>query len=291
MDNVFITQVVLPAALFTIMLGVGLSLSVRDFSAVLGRPVASGLGIGMQLLLLPVLGFVVATVMELPPVLAVGLMILTFAPGGATSNLITFLARGDTALSVSMTAVVSVIAPFTLPLLTVLCIEHWLGQTADMAFPVLPTIMKLVTMTIVPIAIGVAFHEKFPAQAAKLQRPVKVLSVLFLLLVVIGITRANWARLPELLASVGPALILLITLAFLAAFIIAHFARLDERQAMTLGIEVGIQNAGIALLVAGTILQNAEMAAVALAYGILMNVPAALLIVYRNLNPRVAAAT
>lgn len=291
MENVFITQVVLPAALFTIMLGVGLSLSVRDFGEVLRRPVASGLGISMQLLLLPILGFVVVTVMELPPVLAVGLMILTFAPGGATSNLITFLARGDTALSVSMTAIVSLIAPFTLPVLTVLCIEYWLGHRAEMVFPVLPTIMKLVTMTIVPITLGVLFHEKFPAWTSKLQKPVKVLSVLFLLLVVIGITRANWASLPELLASVGPALILLIALAFIAAFIIAHFARLSEKQAMTLGIEVGIQNAGIALLVAGTILQNAEMAAVALAYGILMNVPAGMLIVYRNLNPRFAVAS
>lgn len=284
MESSAMTQVILPVALFTIMLGVGLSLSVADFRQVMRHPGVTALGVSMQLVLLPVLGFTVVTVLDLPPVLAVGLMILTFAPGGATSNMITFLARGDTALSVSMTAIVSVIAPFTLPLLTLTALQHWFGTGAFSGFPVLPTMAKLLLMTVVPVAVGVWLHHRFPILCLRLQKPVKALSMLFLLLVVLGIVKANGEQLPELVGVVGPAVLLLIVLASGASFGIAHQCGVGHQQALTLGIEVGIQNAGTALLVTGTVLQNAEMSAAALTYGVLMNLPAFALIFYRNLR-------
>lgn len=284
MENSAMTQVILPITLFTIMLGVGLSLSVADFKQVFKQPGVTALGVGMQLLLLPLLGFMVVTALDLPPVLAVGLMILTFAPGGATSNMITLLARGDTALSVSMTAIVSFIAPFTLPLMTLWALQHWIGEAEFSGFPVLPTMMKLLVMTIVPVAIGVFLHHRFTAFCQRLQKPVKVLSMLFLLLVVIGIVKANWERLPELIAILGPAVLLLIALAFGAGFGVARQCGVKYKQALTLGIEVGIQNAGTALLVTGAVLQNAEMSAAALTYGVLMNLPAFVLIFYRNVR-------
>lgn len=282
MENSLMTQVVLPAALFTIMLGVGMSLSIRDFRRVWSRPGVTLLGLSMQLLLLPVLGFTVVTLFSLPPALAVGLMILTFAPGGATSNMITYLSRGDTALSVSMTACVSLIAPFTLPWLTMWSLQHWMGSAQAFEFPIHHTTLKLVVITIVPVAVGVAMQHALPGICRRLQKPVKLLSMLFLVAVVMGIVKANWDKLPELVLQLGPAVLLLITLAFAAGYIVARQCRLEATQSLTLAIEVGIQNAGTALLVTGMVLQNAEMSASALTYGILMNIPAFALIFYRN---------
>lgn len=290
MESSLMTQVVLPAALFTIMLGVGLSLSIADFRQVFKRPGMTVLGITMQLLLLPVLGFIVVSLLELPPALAVGLMILTFAPGGATSNMITYLARGDTALSVSMTAIVSMIAPFTLPFLTLLSLQYWMGETEFSGFPVLATMIKLVVMTIIPVVIGVFLHHRFPAFCLRLQTGVKTLSMIFLLMVVVGIVKANWNQLPELIGVLGPAVFLLISLAFGLGYGIAKQLGVQSQQALTLGIEVGVQNAGTALLVTGAVLQNAEMSASALTYGVLMNVPAFVLIFYRNLRARTVTA-
>ncbi len=290
MENSLLTQVVLPAALFTIMLGVGMSLSLADFRRILARPSVTLLGVTMQFLLLPLLGYLVVTLLGLSPVLAVGLLILTFAPGGATSNMITWLARGDVALSVSMTALVSVLAPFTLPLLTYWALQHWLGATQAIEFPVLTTMIKLVVMTIVPVVLGVTLHHWAPGLCHRLQKPVKLLSMLFLVVVVVGITKANWARLPDLALQLGPAVAMLITLAFGAGYGFARKARLGTEQSITLGVEVGIQNAGTALLVTGTVLQNAEMSAAALTYGILMNIPAFMLIFWRNRRKHAALA-
>lgn len=289
MENSVVTQVVLPAALFVIMLGVGMTLSLHDFRRIWAQKRIVTLGVAMQLLLLPVLGFIVVTLFRLPAELAVGLMILTFAPGGATSNMITYLARGDTALSVSMTACVSMIAPFTLPVLTAVALVHWFGQSQALAFPVLETIAKLVVMTIFPAALGVALHHRWPHFCTRLQTPVKWLSMLFLLVVVVGIVKANWQRLPELALLVGPAVLTLIALAFALGYGISRALRCDSTRALTLGIEVGIQNAGTALLVTGAVLQNAEMSASALSYGILMNIPAFALIIYRNRRASVSA--
>ncbi|MGB0467690.1 MAG: bile acid:sodium symporter family protein [Pontibacterium sp.] len=282
MENSLMTQWILPAALFSIMLGVGMSLRVADFKRVLSSPGVVVMGVSMQLLLLPLLGFVVVNLLALPPALAIGLMILTFSPGGATSNMITYLARGDTALSVCMTATVSLIAPFTLPWLTLWALTHWQGEAQAINFPVYTTTLKLVVMTVVPVVLGVAIQHWHSAFCARLQKPVKMLSMVFLLLVVVGIAKANWVRLPELVMQLGPAVMLLIGLAFTVGFGLARKLRLDKTQSLTLAIEVGIQNAGTALLVTGMVLQNAEMSATALTYGILMNLPAFALIFYRN---------
>lgn len=290
MENSVVTQVVLPAALFVIMLGVGLTLSLEDFRRIWSQKRVVALGVSLQLVLLPLLGFLVVTLFQLPAGLAVGLMILTFAPGGATSNMITYLARGDTALSVSMTATVSLIAPFSLPLLAALALEHWFGQSQALAFPVVQTMGKLVVMTIIPVLLGVFLHHKLPMLCKRLQAPVKWLSMLFLLVVVAGIVKANWQRLPELTLQVGPAVLTLITLAFALGYLISRQLRCDTTRALTLGIEVGIQNAGTALLVTGTVLHNAEMSASALAYGILMNIPVFVLIIYRNWRTESTAA-
>lgn len=282
MASGMIPQIVLPMALFMIMLGVGMSMRFNEFSAIWHQPRAVLSGLLAQLLLLPALGWLVVSLLKLPPELAVGIMILTFAPGGATSNMITLLARGDTALSVSLTAISGLITPFTLPVLTGLALAYWMGDKAAISFPVLETIMKLLLVALVPAVIGAMINHRWPSLCKRLEKFVKVLACLFLIFVVTAIVGSNWEKMPELITVLGPAVLLLVTLAMTTGFMIARKLTLKMKQSVTLGVEVGIQNAAIALMVTGGILHNPEMSASALIYGVLMNIPAFLLIVYRN---------
>jgi BASS family bile acid:Na+ symporter len=222
------------------------------------------------------------TALELPPLLAVGLMVLTFAPGGATSNMLTLLSRGDTALSVSLTAISSLITPFSLPLLTLMALSHWQGDAVLPDFPVLESVMKLVLVTLLPVLLGMLVSGRSPGFSHRVKGPVKILSLAFMVVVVTGIVAANWGRLPALVAIVGPAALLLALLAMGSGYLLARLMRLQASQQVTLSIEMGIQNAGTALLVTGGLLQSAEMSASALIYGVLMQLPALLLVGWRN---------
>lgn len=282
MQTSFMTQWILPMALFVIMLGVGMTLRADDFRRVLRAHGAVLTGLLAQLLLLPCLGLLLVSLLQLPPLLAVGLMVLTFAPGGATSNMLTLLSRGDTALSVSLTAITSLITPFSLPLLTLLALNHWQGELVLPEFPVLESVLKLLLITLVPVLLGMLLSARSPNFSRRVTRPVKLLSLLFMILVVSGIVMANWTRLPALIAIVGPAALLLALLAMSSGYLLARLMRLQSEQQVTLSIEVGIQNAGTALLVTGGLLQSAEMSASALIYGVLMQVPALMLVLWRN---------
>lgn len=286
MENGIAIQVVLPLALFTIMLGVGMSLRVSEFSLLWRKPAVVLVGVLSQLLLLPLLGWVVVLCFQLPPVLAVGVMILTFAPGGATSNMITYLSRGDTALSVCLTAVSGLITPFTMPILTVLTVSYWMGEEAAIEFPVMITMVKLLLISLLPALLGTLIHHRWPAFCGRIEPYVKVMACLFLVLVVFGIVKANWVELPTLVLELGPAVVVLVSLAMLLGYGVARQMRLATEQGITMAVEVGIQNAAMALLVTGGIFHNAEMSASALIYGILMNIPAFGLITYRFFTAR-----
>lgn len=264
------------------MLGIGITLTGADFKRILQQPHAVALGIGAQLLLLPLLGWLVCVLFALPPLVAAGLMIVTLAPGGVTSNLITLVARGDTALSVSLTALSSLITPFTLPLITALVLQLQ-GSGADLpAFPVLPSMLKLAVVTLLPVLLGVGLRARFPALCQRLERFVKFAAVLFFVLIVAGLVWREWERLPGLLALYAPAVLTLVALAMAAGYLLGRAGQLDAAARLTLAVEVGIQNAGTALMVTGALLASAEMSAIVLIYGVLMQLPAAALMLARN---------
>lgn len=278
-------SILLPVALFIIMLGMGLTLKLSDFLSLCHRPVAIVAGVFLQLLFLPLLAWLVVTALELPAVLAAGLLIVSFAPGGATSNMISYLCRADTALSISLTAITSLIIPFTLPWFTWIALEYFLGNGVVVELPLLSTIAKLLLVTLIPVVTGLLINSRWPRLCSQLQRPIKILSLVFMFCVVLMISWANRAVLPELMPLLSPAIILLASSAMLFAILIARYLlRLNTETALTLGIETGIQNAGTALMVTGAILQQPEMSLAVLLYGILMQVPAVLLILWRN-NP------
>ncbi|WP_420597700.1 bile acid:sodium symporter family protein [Neptuniibacter sp.] len=282
MEGSSVTQVVLPLALFLIMLGVGMSLKIADFQFLLRQPKAVLIGVMAQLFVLPLLGSLIVMVFSLPAPLAVGIMVLTFAPGGATSNMITYLCRGDTALSVCLTGITGLITPFIMPFMTLLAISVLMGEKQAMAFPVGVTVIKLLVISVLPAILGILINRKWPDFCMRIQKAIRIVAATFLMLVVFAIVKSNWERLPDLVLLTGPAVICLVTMAMLAGYGIARKAGLSGEQGLTLSIEVGIQNAAIALLITGGILQNPEMSASALIYGVLMNIPAFALIAYRN---------
>lgn len=270
MSNGILLGVVLPAALFIIMLGMGMTLRPADFGRVFTLPRAVLVGLTGQMLFVPLLAFGIVTLFQLPPELAVGLMVLSFAPGGATSNMMTFLSRGDVALSITLTAFASVITPFTMPLLTQLSLDHWMGSSQPIELPIAQTMLRLFVITVVPVSIGMWLHRRKPELSQKLAKVVKPLSIGFLAMVIIGIVAKHWHQMPEFLAAVGWPVIVLNSLALGLGYLFARVNGLNVPQQLTIGIEVGVQNGGTALLVTGAILSNSVMSVPPVIYGILM---------------------
>ena len=291
MMNASLTQILLPLALFSLMFGLGLSLRAIDFQRLLRRPALLLAGLVGQLILLPLLVFGLLQWAALPGGLALGLMIVALAPGGATSNLLSHLCRADLALSVSLTALSSLVVPLTLPLATALALNYWQASAqAAIELPVLATMAKLVTMALLPVLLGMLTRYRFEALACRLQPLVRRLALLFLLTVIVLLTLNSWSKLSLYLALLAPWVLLIACAAMAIGYALAYWAGGGVAARRTLAIEVGIQNAGTALLVTGTVLNNAEMSAAALLYGILMQLPALLLVLWCN-RPAAAGAT
>ena len=273
----------LPLGLFAVMFAVGLSLSVKDFGMLFSRPGVLLLGALLQLLLLPLLGLAVVMLFDLPAVLAAGLMIVTFAPGGATSNLICLLCRADTALSVSLTVLSGLIIPFTLPVLSVFALQQLQLGGLAIDLPVGPTIGKLLAIGVLPVMLGMLFRHWQTEFCIRAQRWIKAAAALIMLLVVITLTVAQIQGLMQLLAVLALPVLTLATGAMLLAYMAGHRLEMGTPRALTLAIETGIQNAGTGLVITAVVLQNTDMSAAVLLYGILMQVPALGLIIWRNL--------
>lgn len=270
MESSILSTVVLPLALFFIMLGLGLGLTKDDFKLVFSRPKAMLVGISSQMLLLPIVAFALISVFTIEPELAMGVMILALCPGGTTSNLFTYIAKGDVALSVSLTAIVSLIAPFTIPIVFNASSTFILGEGQAITMPVLKTIIQLCVITILPICIGMLIRHWRESLAIRLEKPLRVFSVCFLLLIVLSLIAKNWQQLPEFLASVGTITVLLNVICMTLGFILAKAFVLEHKQAVSVCLEVGLQNGTSALMIALTILENSTMSIGPTIYSLLM---------------------
>ncbi len=265
-----LTQVVLPASLFIIMFGMGLSLKIANFQSVLKSPKAVGIGIFAQMVLLPLLAFMIAVLLSLPPEIAVGLMIIALAPGGATSNLFTYLAKGDVSLSISLTAVVSLLIPFTLPIMVALSMHYFMESDVSFTLPIVPTILQLFMITLLPVALGMMVLVRWENIATKIEQVLKWFSALFLGLIIALIVLKNMDQMSAFFAQAGMATLLLNTGALLIGYKLANLTQLSQPQATSIGFEVGIQNGTLALVVAGSLIGNEVMMIPAITYSILM---------------------
>jgi BASS family bile acid:Na+ symporter len=265
-----LTKVILPLSLFLIMFGIGLSLKVANFKAIFERPKALAVGIIGQMVLLPILALIISVALQLPPEIAVGLMIIALAPGGATSNMFTYLARGDVSLSISLTAFISLITPFTIPFFTILSMNYFMGEHVAIELPIIKTTVQLLVITIIPVSLGMFTLFRWPAFAGKIEVALKWFSIIFLLLIIVLIVLKNQANMVSFFVQAGAATLILNLTALAVGYQLANLAKLSHPQSVTIGFEVGIQNGTLALVVAGTLIGNEVMMIPAVTYSLIM---------------------
>jgi bile acid:Na+ symporter, BASS family len=289
MQESILTTLILPIALATIMLGMGLSLKSDDFLRIAKYPKAVAVGLISQLILLPVIGLTIAKILPMPPAIAVGLTIISLCPGGVSSNMLTYLAGGDVALSVTLTVFSSMITIFTIPIFANLALNHFLDKSASISLPIGTTMAQIFLITIVPIAIGMYIHYRLPEIARKLEKYMNRISLGFLALIIILLIVKEWTRLPAFIIQAGMGVVLLNVLSMLAGWGISKLLKLNLAQQICVAIEVGIQNGTLAIAITAGILKNADMAIPAAIYSLFMYVTG-LGIIYYGRNRLVAIA-
>lgn len=269
MENPF-SDIFLPLTLAIITLGMGLSINISDFKRIFLYPKAVIIGICCQMLLLPSIAFIIASLVDIDPVYKVGLIIISACPGGATSNLVTFILSGNVALSISMTVINSIITLITIPAIVSLGLEIFLAREAHISLPVLNTILKVFLVTVLPVATGVTFRHFFTETANRMERPMKYILPLLLLGIYAGVLFIDEGEESSNILdhlSLFPQSLLLNFSAMVAGWGIAWLFRLSRRNKYTISIEVGLQNSALAIFVAATLLQNQSMAIVPVIYG------------------------
>ncbi|BAS55656.1 hypothetical protein NIES2135_50600 [Leptolyngbya boryana NIES-2135] len=290
-SNIF-TSVLLPLALAIVMLGMGLSLVAEDFKRITRDPKAVAVGTICQLLLLPLIGILITLVVPMQPAIAVGLIVLAVCPGGPSSNLITYLAKGDVALSVTLTALSSIATVFTIPIFTNLALQYFLGQSAAIALPIGQTMLQIFLITLLPTAIGMAIRHQFPDTARRLEKQMSRLAIGLLALIIVLLLVREGSKLPGFLVQVGIGVVLLNLLATLAGFLVGKLFRLPLAQQICIAIEVGIQNGTLAIAITAGLLNNPDMAVPAAVYSLLMYITGFGSILYgRQASSRVSSSS
>ncbi|MGY1619931.1 bile acid:sodium symporter family protein [Geodermatophilus sp. SYSU D00691] len=265
-----LTTVLLPAALALVMLGLGLSLTLADFARVGRQPRAVVIALALQLLVLPLLCFGLVLLFDLPPLLAVGLLLLAASPGGTTANLFSHLFRGDVALNITLTAVNSLIAVVTLPLVTNLAIAYFDPDDAGSIGLQFGKTVQVFAIVLVPVAIGMLVRSRAPGFAERMDKPVRIVSAVVLALVIVGTIVAERENIAEYLGDVGLPALLFCLLSLATGFFVPRALGVVHRQAIASAFEIGVHNSTLAITVAISVLGSVELAVPAAVYGVLM---------------------
>ncbi|GAB5527887.1 MAG: bile acid:sodium symporter family protein [Roseivirga sp.] len=268
MDNVSAT--IVAVALMCIMFGMGLSLTVADFNRIVKEPRAVLIGLTNQLLVLPLIGYALVSMLDLTPAVAIGIMILVACPGGATSNLISHLAKGDTALSVTLTALASVVTIISIPLIVQFALGEFQGGERQVKLDVLQTIGQLLMIVVMPVAIGMLIRAKATAFALKMDRPVRIASGVLLALITLGLILKERSNIVPYLQQAGLPTVLLCLSTMALGFFSARLFKLRVRQAISISIESGIQNSALAMTIATVTLQDTSLGIAAAIYTLIM---------------------
>ena len=273
MDSGIIT-ILLPLALAIIMIGLGLELTPKDFTRVTKQPKAVLIALFCQLVILVSIAFIICKVLALPPLLAVGLMLLAASPGGSTANLFSYLFKGDIALNITLTAINSVIAAFTLPFIVNFAIQHFMndGQEISLQFS---KILQVFAIIIVPVGIGMLIRHYAPHFTEKLSKPLRIFAVSFLILIIIGAITKERHQILEYLAQVGLATILFCLCSLLIGYFVPRLLGINSAQARACAFEIGIHNSTLAMTIALTVMASSTVAMPAAVYSIFMYVFAA----------------
>ncbi len=252
------------------MFGLGTSLVVSDFSRVLQMPKAVLIGFFSQMIILPLLAVALILLFNCPQEIALGVLILALCPGGVTSNFYSFISKGDLALSVTLTAIVSLITPFSIPIITNLYVAQSGLLQGHFSLPFMQTIIQLLAITVVPLGLGMLTRRFKPSIHTTLEKPISVFGLVFLLGIVVIYVSKNWALMPQYVSEAGAITITLNIVCMIVGFGLAGLFQLNKAQKITITFETGIQNVTTTLFITLTILQNQALAVPGIVYGIFM---------------------
>lgn len=280
MQDSLLIKLGLPIAIAIIMCGIGMTLSGGDFRRIAERPKPVLIGILGHYVLLPLLGFAVAWLFRLPTEFAIGLVLVAACPSGSTSNALTYLARGNVALAVTLTVISALVTFLSVPLLVNLALQLFGGETRNIRLPVAPTIGHLAVLVLIPVLLGMGIRRYAPGLVRRVEPWVSKFALAFLLLLIVAIVIAEHKNLPSWLAQLGPAAMTLCCAAIGLGFLLGRITGLALRDAITVGMEVGVQNSTLAMVLALTLLQSPQVALPAAMYGLLMYLPALAMVAF-----------
>lgn len=278
MNSSTATTVFLPLALGIVMFGLGLSLTVADFTRVVRYPKATIVALACQILVLPAICLGLVLLFDLAPELAVGMMLLAAAPGGTTANLFSHLAKGDVALNITLTAINSVLAVITLPIVVNLALAGFLA--GDEAIGLQPAkMLQVFAIVLVPVAIGMVVRNRAEEFTERMRGPVKIASIVVLVAVIVVAVYQERDNVLGYVRDVGLVALLLCVFSLTIGYLVPRALRIERRQAIASSFEIGVHNSTLAITIAlsPSLLDNTTMAVPAAVYGILMFLPAGLL--------------
>tara|TARA_B100000809_G_scaffold264784_1_gene321595 strand:- start:1881 stop:2759 length:879 start_codon:yes stop_codon:yes gene_type:complete len=266
-----LSKVVLPLSLAIIMLGMGMTLIVNDFTRIIKYPKAILIGLTNQLIFLPIIGFSLAMAFGLSPVMAVGLMILATCPGGPTSNLIVQICKGNIALSVTLTAIASIVSVLTIPFILSYALDYFgSGTSITIKLPIVDTIIQIMGITVVPISVGMLIRRCSTNFARRMEKPMRIASTVIFILVFIAVITANFSVISKAMKEVGLVTLLLNVVTMGLGYVTARVFKLNVKSAISVTVESGIQNGALAFVIATSILNNVEFGIPTAAYVIWM---------------------
>ena len=263
-----LTTVGLPIALAIIMFGLGLDLTFNDFRRVGRHPRAVAVALGCQLVLLPAVCFGLVVLLDLPALLGIGMLLLAASPGGTSANLFSHLFRGDVALNITLTALNSVIALFTLPLVTGLAIGYY-DRGDDVTLP-FGEVVQVFAIVLIPVVIGMVVRARNAAFAGRMERPVRIGSAVILAVLVFGILLDQRENVGEYFADVGLAAGLFCAISLVVGYVVPKALGIQEDQAIASSMEIGVHNATLAIFVAVEVLDETEISIPAAVYSLFM---------------------
>ena len=248
-----LVNIVLPLSLAVIMFSLGIGLTLADFRRVAERGWVFAVGALCQLIFIPVVAFAVIHLFGLTGTIAAGVMLIAFCPGGVTSNVVSRLANGDVALSVSLTALMSLVSIFTVPLLVGWSVEHFMGEAAP-DVSVTKLAIAMFVLTALPVILGMLLRAIAPVFADRIEPKFLTLSSVLFVLIILAAIVSNWGLLVANIAALGPALMALNLITMIGGLLIAAALGLTWREQKTISIEVGIQNGSLGITLAPLII-------------------------------------
>ena len=263
-------SIILAIAIMVIMMGMGLTLTLADFRRVAQNPRPVLLGLTNQIILLPLVALALVYLLEPPAFIAVGMILLAACPGGTSSNLVTLLAKGDLALSVSMTAINSIITIITIPFWVGYAYSTYLAEAANMASPTADIFKTLIVVLAIPLSIGMLVKYRAPQFADRMERPVRIASSIFLAVVILGLVVREIDLVRQYIGDTLGIVTALNILTMGMGYGLAKAFGLNLKQGLTIAIESGIQNGTLTISLAVITLNQPDFAIIAAIYSLVM---------------------